>query len=408
MTTLGRRAATCSAGTPMSLPASARSASCSIAAFPISTGTPWPSAVTPTWSIQTQLPCWTRPSGVFRTTLLPITPTPRWFPTSKPLRRSFARRCDAMPTTSSRPTDLGHACLAATSWVRSSTASMADSGSASSARVAQQDFVAAARLVLPGENEQFVDGSSFHSVADDSGQEHLTRRRVSCCYYFKVAEDGSACTTCPRTSDAERVKRVCRTRRSRRGGGEHWLLGIGTTTRSRTCHWCCPSADTTQPWPLDRLAPGSVGCPCQTVRERRPRVPPRWFVRLAWYTHRALYRVTGGRVGLWRARSARWGTLRLTTTGRRTHQERSVILGYLDDGPNLVTMAMNGWADGEPAWWLNLQAHPDARADLADGPRSVRARAAAGAERTACGPSGVRLSRHLTATRLCVRLRPRW
>ena len=117
------------------------------------------------------------------------------------------------------------------------------------------------------------------------------------------------------------------------------------------------------------------------VRERRARVPPRWFVRLAWYTHRALYRVTGGRVGLWRAKSNRWGTLRLTTTGRRTHQERSVILGYLEDGPNLITMAMNGWADGEPAWWLNLQAHPHARADLADGPRSVRARAAAGAER---------------------------
>jgi deazaflavin-dependent oxidoreductase (nitroreductase family) len=118
------------------------------------------------------------------------------------------------------------------------------------------------------------------------------------------------------------------------------------------------------------------------VRKRAPRLPPRWFVRLAWYAHRALYRVTGGRVGLWRARSNRWGTLRLTTTGRRTNQQRSVIVGYLEDGPNLVTMAMNGWAEGEPAWWLNLQAHPNARVDLADGPRSVNARAAAGAERS--------------------------
>ena len=116
--------------------------------------------------------------------------------------------------------------------------------------------------------------------------------------------------------------------------------------------------------------------------ERVPRIPPRWFVRFAWYTHRALYRVTGGRIGLWRARFDRWGTLRLTTIGRRTQQERSVILGYLEDGPNLVTMAMNGWADGEPAWWLNLQAHPNARVDLADGPRLVKARAAAGAERS--------------------------
>jgi hypothetical protein len=43
---------------------------------------------------------------------------------------------------------------------------------------------------------------------------------------------------------------------------------------------------------------------------------------------------------------------------------------------------MNGWGDGEPAWWLNLQAHPDARVDLADGPRLVRGRAAVGAERS--------------------------
>jgi hypothetical protein len=43
---------------------------------------------------------------------------------------------------------------------------------------------------------------------------------------------------------------------------------------------------------------------------------------------------------------------------------------------------MNGWADGDPARWLNLQAHPNARVDLADGPRPVKARAAAGAERS--------------------------
>lgn len=116
--------------------------------------------------------------------------------------------------------------------------------------------------------------------------------------------------------------------------------------------------------------------------ERIPRVPPRWFVRLAWHAHRALYRLTGGHVGLWRAKPNRWGTLRLTTTGRRSHQDRSVILGYLEDGPNLIALAMNGWADGEPAWYLNLQAHPNAEVDLADGPRPVRARAATGAERS--------------------------
>ena len=58
------------------------------------------------------------------------------------------------------------------------------------------------------------------------------------------------------------------------------------------------------------------------------------------------------------------------------------MLGYFEDGPNLVTMAMNGWADAEPAWWLNLQAHPEASVDVADGPRSVRGRAAQGEERS--------------------------
>jgi hypothetical protein len=48
---------------------------------------------------------------------------------------------------------------------------------------------------------------------------------------------------------------------------------------------------------------------------------------------------------------------------------------------NLVTLAMNGWGRSEPAWWLNLQAQPDATVGLADGPRTVRARAATGAER---------------------------
>ena len=116
--------------------------------------------------------------------------------------------------------------------------------------------------------------------------------------------------------------------------------------------------------------------------DRRPRLPPRWFVRLAWYTHRAVYRVTRGRLGLWRPRANRWGTLRLTTTGRRTNQQRSVIIAYLEDGPNLLTMAMNGWADPEPAWWLNLQAHPDAEVVLPDGRRSVTARPATDSERS--------------------------
>jgi deazaflavin-dependent oxidoreductase (nitroreductase family) len=98
--------------------------------------------------------------------------------------------------------------------------------------------------------------------------------------------------------------------------------------------------------------------------------------------HRAIYRLAGGRRGLWPPKIDKWGTMRLKTIGRRSGKLRSAILGYYEDGPNLVTMAMNGWADGEPAWWLNLQAHPDASVDLVDGSRAVRARAAEGDERS--------------------------
>jgi deazaflavin-dependent oxidoreductase (nitroreductase family) len=112
-----------------------------------------------------------------------------------------------------------------------------------------------------------------------------------------------------------------------------------------------------------------------------PWLPPRWFIRLVWFTHRRVYRLTGGRLGLWRPKPNGWGVMRLTTIGRRTGHERSVMVGYFGDGPNLVTMAMNGWGEGDPAWWLNLQDHPDARVDLADGPRLVTGRAARGEER---------------------------
>jgi deazaflavin-dependent oxidoreductase (nitroreductase family) len=103
----------------------------------------------------------------------------------------------------------------------------------------------------------------------------------------------------------------------------------------------------------------------------RPRLPPRWFIRLAWAVHRAIYRFTGGRRGL----------RVLTTLGRRSGRERAVILGYYEDESNLVTLAMNGWGAGEPAWWLNLRARPDASVTLKDGARPVRARAAQGEER---------------------------
>jgi F420H(2)-dependent quinone reductase len=118
------------------------------------------------------------------------------------------------------------------------------------------------------------------------------------------------------------------------------------------------------------------------TKTRQPKPPPAWFMHGFWRVHRALYRLSGGRF-LWTPASKRgWGALHLTTVGRRSGEERSVIVGYLEDGPNLVTLAMNGGQEGHPAWWLNLDAHSDAVVRLAhQAPRPVRARVATGAER---------------------------
>ena len=106
-----------------------------------------------------------------------------------------------------------------------------------------------------------------------------------------------------------------------------------------------------------------------------PRLPPAWFKHLFWRVHRFLYRILGARV-LWTPQSKRgWGAMHLTTTGRKSGERRSVILGYIDDGESPVVLAMNGWDEGQPAWWLNLEAHPDAVIRLkGEAERPVRAR----------------------------------
>jgi deazaflavin-dependent oxidoreductase (nitroreductase family) len=92
--------------------------------------------------------------------------------------------------------------------------------------------------------------------------------------------------------------------------------------------------------------------------------------------------MTGGRFGLKRPVAGKgFGMLRLETVGRRTGKRRAAMIGYFEDGTNIVTMAMNGWGEAEPAWWLNLQARPEATVTLPGGRRDVRPRVATGEER---------------------------
>lgn len=112
------------------------------------------------------------------------------------------------------------------------------------------------------------------------------------------------------------------------------------------------------------------------------KLPPVWFKHGFWRVHRALYRLSGGRF-LWTTTSKRgWGALHLTAIGRTSGKERGVILGYLEDGPNLVVLAMNGWDEGDPDWWLNVEAHPDVTVRTpGHDPLPMHARRAVGEER---------------------------
>ena len=95
--------------------------------------------------------------------------------------------------------------------------------------------------------------------------------------------------------------------------------------------------------------------------------------------HRLLDRVTGGRFD---TGSSLGPSLWLTTVGRTTGTRRENALTYLADGPNFVVVASNAGATSDPAWWLNLQAHPDTQIRLPrQSPRSIHARDAVDPER---------------------------
>jgi deazaflavin-dependent oxidoreductase (nitroreductase family) len=70
-----------------------------------------------------------------------------------------------------------------------------------------------------------------------------------------------------------------------------------------------------------------------------------------------LYRRSGGKIG-GKMRGA--PVLLLTTTGRRSGQSWTVPLLYQPNFDQWVIIASNGGSPKHPAWWLNLQALPDA------------------------------------------------
>lgn len=94
--------------------------------------------------------------------------------------------------------------------------------------------------------------------------------------------------------------------------------------------------------------------------------------------HIRAYRDTGGEVGyLWNGVP----TLLLTTTGRRTGQERTSALIFARDGDDYLIVASKGGMPSHPLWYLNLQANPQAKIQVQRDVLAVSARTASADEK---------------------------
>jgi deazaflavin-dependent oxidoreductase (nitroreductase family) len=101
--------------------------------------------------------------------------------------------------------------------------------------------------------------------------------------------------------------------------------------------------------------------------------------------HRTMMTLSGGRLG-WSAGSM--PVLELTTVGRKSGQQRSVMLtSPIREGESMVIVASKGGEDTHPAWFLNLQANPNVEVSTKGAPKQpMIARVATSDERARLWP----------------------
>ena len=92
-----------------------------------------------------------------------------------------------------------------------------------------------------------------------------------------------------------------------------------------------------------------------------------------------LYRFSRGRL---LGKVGRAPVLLLTTTGRRSGQQRTAPVVYRADRERLVVIGSNAGYAQAPAWSLNLKANPACEVEVGSEHRNMRARIAEGEERT--------------------------
>ncbi len=107
------------------------------------------------------------------------------------------------------------------------------------------------------------------------------------------------------------------------------------------------------------------------------------FIKVMSATHSCWYRLTGGLIG---GNVLGAPVLLLITTGRKSARQRTTPLLYLRDDQDMVIVASNGGNDRHPAWWLNLEANPQAEVQVGSVTKKVRAERAKQKERSRLWP----------------------
>ncbi|URN17450.1 (2Fe-2S)-binding protein, partial [Streptomyces sudanensis] len=71
----------------------------------------------------------------------------------------------------------------------------------------EERAVAELELLLPGTAKPYVGPAGFRELTAPDGRPLPTRDRASCCLFYTVRPEDT-CVTCPRTCDADRVRRL--------------------------------------------------------------------------------------------------------------------------------------------------------------------------------------------------------
>jgi deazaflavin-dependent oxidoreductase (nitroreductase family) len=104
-----------------------------------------------------------------------------------------------------------------------------------------------------------------------------------------------------------------------------------------------------------------------------------------------VYRTSGGKIGGRFLRGA--PVCLLTTTGRKSGQQRTAPLLYLADGERVVLVASKGGMAKHPVWYLNLVANPNCTVEIGREKRPMRAHTASADEKAALWPRLVAMYR---------------